>query len=107
MEKLIGLFHISRKAGKLLMGKTVVLDKAKSGGFILIIVSRDAGSDLVRKLDGFDFVSIDLSSDQLGEIFNRNKLSVLAITDSGLAASIRDIMEQESCGYSDPAGKSL
>ncbi len=107
MEKLIGLFHISRKAGKLLMGKTAVLDKAKSAGRILIVVSRDAGSDLIRKLDGFDFVSIDLSSDQLGEIFNRNKLSVLAITDGGLAASIRDMIKQESWGYSDPAGKSL
>ncbi|MEE9554254.1 MAG: hypothetical protein V3W18_08155 [candidate division Zixibacteria bacterium] len=107
MEKLIGLFHISRKAGKILLGKTAVLDKAKSDRSILIIVSRDAGADLIRKLKEFDFVGIDLSSDQMGEIFNRSRLSVLAITDGGLAANIRDTIKQESWGYSDPAGKSL
>ena len=107
MERVIGLFHIARKAGKLLMGKTVVLDKLKSERGILVITSRDIGSDLERKLKGTESITIDLSSDQLGEIFNRNKLSVLAISDSGLAANIKNLLINEPRGNSEPAKRSL
>lgn len=106
MDKLAGMLHISRKAGKLLLGKTAVLKQAESDRALFIITSRDAGSDLKRKLTGLNMFGIDLSSDQLGEIFGRDKLSVLAITDSGLAANVKNMLKKTR-GSSKTTGGSL
>jgi len=86
------MLHIARKAGKLVMGRTAVLEARKRDKDLLALVASDAGSDLMRKLEAFDMIRIDLNSDRLGEIFGREKLSLVGITDRGIAAAVRRLV---------------
>jgi len=104
MNKLAGLLHISRKAGKILLGRNAVLAGAGTDKSILILAARDSGRDLMRKLEGLEFVKAKISASELGEIFGREKLSLIGITDEGLAAGIRDLIERGS-EISDSAGR--
>ncbi len=71
-----------------------MLEGLRSDPKMLVVVSRDLGADLGKKLQGVEYHSIDLSSSELGMIFGRDKLSVLAVADGGLAASISsDLIE--------------
>ena len=88
MEEISGLLHIAKKAGRLSIGSTAVLDKANSGKEITILVSSDAGKVLLRKLTGLDLKMIEMTSDRLGEIFNRETISVIGISDRNLSKEI-------------------
>lgn len=104
MKELVGLLNISRKAGRVLLGRTAVFEKARSGRFIFVLVACDAGSDLVRKIEGLNYAKIDLTSSDLGEIFGRDRLSVIGIIDEGLASGMRDLLKGNPGGESRPAG---
>jgi len=96
MNGLAGLLHISRKAGKILFGRTAVFARVKSGRDVLVLIASDAGSALTRRLDGPNIMKINMTSAELGEVFAREKLSLVGITDSNLAAAIRRLIKRES-----------
>lgn len=95
MEKLVGLLHLSRKAGKLLLGQKIVFSFAAKGKISLILLASDTGSALKKKLIHDKPVTINWSSDQFGEVFGRNKISVAGIIDSGMAGEIMKIIKSE------------
>lgn len=95
MEKLVGLLHLSRKAGKLLLGQKIVLSFAAKEKISLILIAFDTGSALKKKLIHYKPVTINWSSDQFGEVFRRNKISVAGIIDSGMAGEILKIIKSE------------
>jgi ribosomal protein L7Ae-like RNA K-turn-binding protein len=88
LEDISGLLHLARKAGRLAIGLTQVLDKANSGKEILILVTSDAGKVLIKRFTGIDVKMIEMTSDRLGEIFKRDKISVIGILDRNLAKEI-------------------
>ncbi len=92
MEKLTGLLHLCKKAGKLIMGQKSVFSCAAKGQLSIIIMACDAGSALKRKFFKFKTIHINWTSDQFGEIFGRNRLSIVGITDPGLAAQVEKII---------------
>ena len=94
MDGISGLLHIARKAGKISIGLTPVLDKVNSGKDITIFVTSDAGKVLLRRLTGLDLKMIEMTSDKLGEIFNRETISVIGITDRNLSREILRRLEK-------------
>ena len=95
MEKLIGLLHLCRKAGKLKIGQKAVLSLHTEDHQTLILMAVDAGSGLKRKLAGRVTLTIGWSSEKIGMVLGREKVSVLGITDGGFAAEIKNIMKSE------------
>jgi len=89
LEDIRGLLHLARKAGKLVLGQTAVLEKAKSSTDLLILITSDAGQVLLRKFRDIEFVDIRMTSDELGEVFNRDRLSVLAVSDKNFGDEIK------------------
>ena len=89
MEDIRGLLHLARKAGKLVLGQTAVLEKFKNGTELLILITSDAGQVLLRKFRDIEFINIRMTSDELGEVFNREKLSVLAVSDKNFSDEIK------------------
>lgn len=95
MDKLIGLLHLCRKAGKLKIGQKAVLSLHTEGHQPLILMAVDAGSGLKRKLAGCGTLTVGWSSEKMGVILGREKVSVLGITDGGFAAEIKNVMKSE------------
>ena len=97
MNKCYGMLGISAKAGKLLSGADSVLDGVKRNRVKLIIVATD-GSDKTKKEMKFIsekhnipliiFGTIEENSHAIGK---KNR-AIIAITDTGLANSIRKII---------------
>jgi ribosomal protein L7Ae-like RNA K-turn-binding protein len=96
MERLIGLLHLSRKAGKLLLGQKAVLSLSSKNRQSLIIMAVDTGLSLRKKLAEKSTMTIRLSSDKLGEIFGRDRISVFGIADDNFAAEIKNILKLEN-----------
>jgi ribosomal protein L7Ae-like RNA K-turn-binding protein len=96
MEAPFGLLHLCRKAGKLILGQKAVLSHHSGGDMMLILLSADAGSVLKRKFSHCRTLTVGLSSEKLGEIFGRNRLSVLGIADNSFANEIEKLLKNES-----------
>lgn len=96
MEKLAGLLHISRKAGKLLLGRTSISAAVKKRGDVLVLTSRDANPRLLKSFGRSEIMKTGLSSKELGNIFDRDRLSFLGIIDRSLAAGVREIVRGQS-----------
>lgn len=105
MNGLAGMLHLSRKAGKVLLGRTAVLSAAAAEEVVFVLAAGDCGDDLMRKLSRYDVARIVLTSSELGEIFGREKLSLIGITDEGLAAGIMDILRRDERENSGAAGQ--
>lgn len=88
MKDITGLIHLSRKAGKLLIGQKAVIDRIKRNNGVLVLVASDAGNALKRKLMGIEFKILSYTSDKLGELFNRDRVSILAVDDPDFAKEI-------------------
>lgn len=93
MDKLAGLLHLCNKAGKLAFGRVAVFTSADRGEVALALTACDCGNDLRRKLSGVNTIDSDWTSDKLGGIFKRNRLSVVGIKDRGLADEISRLMK--------------
>jgi ribosomal protein L7Ae-like RNA K-turn-binding protein len=93
MDKLAGLLHLCNKAGKLAFGRVAVCSSADRGEVALALITCDCGNDLRRKLSRVDTITSDWTSDKLGEIFERNRLSVVGIKDRGFADEISSLMK--------------
>lgn len=95
MERLIGLLHLCRKAGKLLVGQKAVISISSGGPQPLILTTLDIGAVLKRKLAGYRTITMKWSSEKMGDIFGRDRISVIGITDEGLASEIINLIKSE------------
>jgi ribosomal protein L7Ae-like RNA K-turn-binding protein len=106
LDKLAGLIHISRKAGKLLSGRSAVLDRIRSRKEVYVFIARDAGSDLSRKVErAAGATRMHISSNELGSILGRERLSLLGITDRGLADELSEIIRRERNDCVEPTSR--
>jgi len=96
MERLIGLLHLCRKAGKLLVGQKAVISISSRKPQPLILTTLDVGTALKKKLAGYRTITMKWSSDKMGDIFGRDRVSVIGITDEGLASEIINLIESEN-----------
>lgn len=93
MDKVLGLLGISAKAGKLVSGTDIVLEKMKKNQIKLVIVA-DNASDKTKKEMRFKcnqnnvpiviWGDIDTNSKAIG----KNNKAIIGILDKGLADSI-------------------
>jgi ribosomal protein L30E len=95
MERLVGLLHLCRKAGKLILGQKAILTLLSRGSQPLILTAMDAGTALRRKLHGYRTVTVKWSSEKMGDIFGRQRVSVIGITDEDFASEIMNLIKSE------------
>jgi ribosomal protein L7Ae-like RNA K-turn-binding protein len=95
MERLIGILHLCRKAGKLILGQKAVLNHLSRGRQPLILTALDAGAVLRKKLTGYRTITMRWSSDKMGGIFGRERISVIGIMDEDFASEITNLIESE------------
>lgn len=95
MERAAGLLHLCRKAGKLRIGQKAVLSALNEDSQPLILLASDVGSSLKRKLAGFETITVNWSSEKMGGVFDREKVSILGIVDCGFAVEIKKVLESD------------
>lgn len=95
MERLIGLLHLCRKAGKLILGQKAVLTILSRGRQPLVLTALDAGAALRKKLTGCRTITMRWPSEKMGDIFGRQRISVIGITDEDFASEITNIIKLE------------
>ena len=92
-NKVEGMIHLARKAGKLIYGSDAAARAVKSGKAFLVILSEDA-SDNTKKLmknkcQSYGVTLIEMmSAGELGDKFGKSDISVLAVSDENFAKAI-------------------
>ena len=59
MDKLAGILHLCKKAGKLHFGQQAVLSLLDSNKLNLVVMSSDAGRALKRKITGQKILTVE------------------------------------------------
>ena len=94
-DRLLGLLGLAKKAGRLELGLETVTAAARSGKAALILCACDAGQSACRnarhaaRTAGVPFVRLPQDKAQLGALLGRGSPGILAVTDPGLAGSVR------------------
>ena len=100
-NKALGLLGISLKGGNVEIGEEPVGSAATSGKARLIILAGDGANHTLRKARSFaprhgtPLIQVDFTKDELGGVFGRNSVAMLAITDIFLAERFLTLLEDE------------
>lgn len=94
-EKLLGLLGLARRAGRLGMGLSAVEKMVVKGENPLVITTSDMGDSLKSKVSRWQpvrgVVSGVLTGEEMARAFGREKLAVVAVSDSGFVKGIRKL----------------
>lgn len=94
-EKLIGLLGLARRAGRLGMGFSAVEKMVAKGENPLVVTASDMGDSLKGKVSRWQPVRgvVDgvLTGEDMARAFGREKLAVVAVSDSGFVKGIRKL----------------
>lgn len=96
-EKLIGMLHLSKKAGKLIFGSEPSANAVRGGRAHVVIMAEDA-SERTKKLmrnkcNSFSVPLFEIGTAQyLGEKFGKCDISVLSVSDENFAKAILKIL---------------
>lgn len=107
LDKLLLLFGLMKKAGRIEIGDEPVTDALRRGDAVAVCCASDASDNTMRHFqraaEGEDIPLLNLHSDkaELGEVFGRNTVAVVALTDIGFAAKLFEL-----CAVDDPHWKS-
>ena len=90
-----GLLGLARRAGRLAAGDHAVRYALQAGRAALVLLARDAGGACRRRFTGLaGRAGVPLvtygSKAELGAVAGRGECAVLAVTDPGLAAAVRE-----------------
>ncbi len=107
MNDLAGLLHLCKKAGDLILGQKAVLGQVKAGKEMTVLVTSDIGQALKKKLIKLELEYLDWSSDRLGEVFGREKLAVVGITNRSLAMRIKQLLHSPGNDKNDRADSAI
>jgi ribosomal protein L7Ae-like RNA K-turn-binding protein len=92
-DPVLGLIGIARKGGHLVIGREAVRQTLRKGRVRVLVVASDAGEALIREMGhlsngGEPPLVPGPPRELIGRICGRNEVSVVAITDTGLAAAV-------------------
>ena len=94
-DKLLGLLGLARRAGKLGMGFSAVETMVAKGERPLVIVAADTGESTRGKISRWQpvqgVVADVLTAEDMARAFGRDKLAVVAVSDSGFVKGIRKL----------------
>ena len=94
-DKLLGLLGLARRAGKLGMGVSAVEKMVVRGENPMVIAATDMGESLKGKVARWEpvrgVVSGVLTGEDMARAFGRDKLAVVAVSDSGFVKGIRKL----------------
>lgn len=94
-DKLIGLLGLARRAGRLGMGVSAVEKMVAKGENPMVIAATDVGESLKGKISRWEPVRgvVDnvLTGEDMARAFGREKLAVVAVSDSGFVKGIRKL----------------
>ena len=92
------LLGLARRSGALQLGATSVLRCMKREPSGVVILARDAGSNLiraVRRQRGDFWVDHALfAGEELAEAFGRDELSVVSVHDAGFVSGLKKLMSE-------------
>jgi ribosomal protein L7Ae-like RNA K-turn-binding protein len=94
-DKLLGLLGLARRAGRLGMGVSAVEKMVAKGENPMVIAAIDTGESLKGKISRWEPVRgvVDnvLTGEDMARAFGREKLAVVAVSDSGFVKGIRKL----------------
>ena len=94
-DKLLGLLGLARRAGRLGMGFSAVEKMVAKGENPLVVTASDMGDSLKGKVSRWQPVRgvVDgvLTGEDMARAFGREKLAVVAVSDSGFVKGIRKL----------------
>jgi ribosomal protein L7Ae-like RNA K-turn-binding protein len=94
-DKLLGLLGLARRAGRLGMGVSAVEKMVAKGENPMVIAATDTGVSLKGKISRWEPVRgvVDnvLTGEDMARAFGREKLAVVAVSDSGFVKGIRKL----------------
>lgn len=96
-DKLLGLLGLALKAGRLGMGYSAAEKMVHKGENPLVIVASDMGDSQKAKVGRWEpirgLVDGIVTSEDLARALGREKLSVVAVSDSGFVKGIRKLQK--------------
>ena len=111
LDKLLLLFGLMKKAGRIEIGDEPVTDALRRGDAVAVCCASDASENTLRHFqraaEGEDIPLLNLHSDkaELGEVFGRNTVAVIALTDIGFAAKLFELCAAEDSHWKSTAEK--
>lgn len=96
-KKLLSLFGLMRRAGKLSMGFDAAADSAKLGESCLILTTADISPKTLKELNykinnNVSVLTIDCTQDDIGRAIGKN-VRIISINDKGFAQKAKLLME--------------
>ena len=92
---MLALLGLARRAGRLGMGFSAVAKMVAKGENPLVITTSDMGDSLKMKVSHWQpvrgVVAGVLTGEQMAEALGRDKLAVVAVSDSGFVKGIRKL----------------
>ena len=92
---MLGLLGLARRAGKLGMGFSAVEKMVAKGENPVVIAASDMGESLRGKVSRWQpvrgVVTDVLTGEDMARAFGRDKLAVVAVSDSGFVKGIRKL----------------
>ncbi len=100
-KKVLSYLGLARRGGFLVCGAYAVGEAVRRGKAALVIAAEDAGRSGMRKVknlcDAHSAPFYLLSSKELlGHAIGKEETAFLAVTDSGLAAAVRTILDRDN-----------
>lgn len=100
-KKLLGMFGLARKAGKVIAGTEQVTNNIRKGIPCIVYLSTEASDNTkkrIRNCCGFynvELYEVDITIDDMAHtIGKKGAISVIAITDMSFTAAIKSIITQ-------------
>ena len=99
-KRALGLLGIARKGGNIVVGEEPVGTAARAGTARLITLASDAAGHTIRRANSFaalhssPVIQLDVDKDQLGAVFGRTSVAMLAFTDVFLAEHFLSALPQ-------------
>ena len=102
-NKVYSLLGLSMRAGKVKSGETAVMDAIRKRKACLVIVAEDASDNTTKQFsDKCKYYDVPIvifgDKDNLGHAIGKDVRTSLAITDKGLAESLRKNLLEETSG---------
>ena len=95
VERVLGLLGLARRAGRLAMGATAVEKMVRMGARPVVIVARDAGANMRRRVAAMEpvrgYVNGLLGSEDLAGRLGRQELVLVAVSDPGLVRGLTEL----------------
>jgi ribosomal protein L7Ae-like RNA K-turn-binding protein len=89
----LGLLGLARRAGALKLGATAVVRALREERPGMVFLARDAGQDLVGRLErargGSELIADLFDAEELATSFGRERLSVVSVHETGFVDGLR------------------